>query len=113
MSDSEIEEVKKGLEADQKDPVFGAQMGMMPPALGGAPMPAPMGAPPGPPMESAENIPPTEGQPPTPPAAESLDYDSMKSLAIESGCDDELIKLLHEMGEKQHFNKITPKDGAK
>jgi hypothetical protein len=37
----------------------------------------------------------------------------MKNLAIESGCDDELIKLLQEMSEKQHFNKITPKDGAK
>jgi hypothetical protein len=107
MSDSEIEEAKKGLEADQKDPVFGAQMGGMPPPGG-----APMGAPPGAPMESAENTPPTEGQPP-PPAAESLDYNSMKSLAIESGCDDELVKLLEEMSEKQHFNKITPKDGAK
>jgi hypothetical protein len=101
LSDNEIEEIKQGLEKDQKDPVFGAQMG------GGAPPPggAPMGAPPGPPMEGAENVPPT--------AAESLDYESMKSLAIESGCDDELIKLLEDMSAKEHFNKITPKDGAK
>ena len=99
MSDNEIEEAKKGLEQDMNDPVFGAMMA--PPPPGGAPMGAPMG----PPMESAENIPPT--------AAESLDYNSMKSLAIESGCDDELIKLLEEMSEKKHFNKITPKDGAK
>ena len=104
MSDSEIEEAKKGLEKDQKDPVFGAMMGGMPPP-GGAPMGDPMGAPPGPPMESAENTPPT--------AAESLDYDAMKALAIESGCDEELVKLLEEMSEKDHFNKITPKDGAK
>jgi hypothetical protein len=110
MSDSEIEEAKKGLEQDQKDPVFGQMMmapGMMPP--GGAPMGDPMagdmGQPPGPPMESAENVPPT--------AAESLDYNAMKALAIESGCDDELVKLLEEMSEKDHFNKITPKDGAK
>ena len=93
MSDSEIEEAKKGLEQDQKDPVFGAQMGGLPPPGG-----APMGAPPGAPMESAENAPPTE-QPP-PPAPESLDYDAMKSLAIESGCDDELIKLLEDMSRK-------------
>ena len=87
-------------------------MGGMPPP-GGAPMGAPMGAPrgaprgapPGPPMESAENNPPT--------AAESLDYDSMKALAVESGCDDELIKLLEDMSAKDHFNKITPKDGSK
>jgi len=84
-------------------------MGGMPPPGG-----APMGAPPGAPMESAENIPPTEGQPPPPPpAAESLDYNSMKSLAIESGWDDELIKMLEEMSEEQHINKITSKDGAK
>ena len=100
MSDSEIEEAKKGLEQDQQDPVFGQMTGGMPPPGG-----APMGAPPGEPMESAENIPPT--------AAESLDYNSMKSLAIESGCDDELIKLLEDMEAKEHFNKITPKDGPK
>ena len=110
MSDSEIEEAKKGLEQDQKDPVFSQMMmapGMMPP--GGAPMGDPMaggmGQPPGPPMESAENTPPT--------AAESLDYNAMKALAIESGCDDELVQLLEEMSGKEHFNKITPKDGAK
>jgi hypothetical protein len=115
MSDNEIEETKKGLEQDQKDPVFGAMMGTMPPPgmpMGspGAPPPGgmggdPMGQPPGPPMESAENIPPT--------AAESLDYAAMKNLAIESDCDDELISLLEEMSEKEHFNKITRKDGAK
>ena len=37
----------------------------------------------------------------------------MKSLAIESGCDDELIKLLEDMGQKEHFNKISHKDRAK
>ena len=102
MSDSEIEETKKALEEDQKDPVFGPMMSAGDPAMGGAP---PMGAPPGEPMESAENVPPT--------AAESLDYNSMKSLAIESGCDDELIKLLEDMSSKDHFNKIKTKDGSK
>jgi len=42
-----------------------------------------------------------------------LDYNAMKSLAIESGCDDELIKLLEDMDGKDHFNKISSKDGAK
>lgn len=101
MSDSEIEEAKKGLEQDQKDPALSqAMMGGLPPPGG-----APLGAPPGEPIESAENVPPT--------AAESLDYESMKSLAIESGCDDELIQLLEDMRGKDHFNKITPKDGSK
>ena len=97
MSDSEIEQIKKGLEKDQKDPVLSQ-------ATAGA-LPPPGGVPPGEPVEPAENVPPT--------AAESLDYDSMKSLAIESGCDDELIKLLEDMSQKEHFNKISPKDGAK
>ena len=101
MSDSEIEETKKGLEEDQKDPALSQAM------AGGLPPPGgmPMGDPAGSPMESAENIPPT--------AAESLDYNSMKALAIESGCDDELIKLLEDMSAKEHFNKLTPKDGSK
>jgi hypothetical protein len=54
------------------------------PMMGGAP---PMGEPP---MPGEEGIPPA-------PATESLDYDAMKSLAIESGCDHELIKLLEDM----------------
>ena len=101
MSDSEIEETKKGLEQDQKDPALSQAM------AGGLPPPGgvPAGDPAGPPMESAENVPPT--------AAESLDYNSMKALAIESGCDDELIKLLEDMSAKEHFNKLTPKDGSK
>jgi len=67
-----------------------------------------MGGPPmgEPPMPGEEGIPPA-------PAAESLDYDAMKSLAIESGCDYELIKLLEDMSEKEHFNKRSPKERAK
>ena len=97
MSDSEIEEAKKGLEKDQKDPALSQAM------AGG--LPPPGGVPPGEPIESAENVPPT--------AVETLDYDAMKSLAIESDCDDELIQLLEDMHQKDHFNKISPKDGAK
>ena len=100
MSDAEIEEAKKGLEENQKDPVFGAMMGGGDPMMGGAP---PMGEPP---MPGEEGIPPA-------PAAESLDYDAMKSLAIESGCDHELVKLLEDMSEKEHFNKRSPKERAK
>ena len=105
MSDAEIEEAKKGLEENQKDPVFGAMMGGGDPMAGGAP---PMGGDPmgEPPMPGEEGIPPA-------PAAESLDYDAMKSLAIESGCDHELIKLLEDMREKEHFNKRSPKERAK
>ena len=108
MSEEEITDMKKGLEQDLKDPVFGQLMmpGMPPPGGG-----LPPGAPPGPPMEGAENIPPTQN--PVPPVQESLNYESMKSLAIESGCDDELIKILEDMHSKDHFNKITPKDGSK
>jgi len=100
MSDAEIEDAKKGLEENQKDPVFAAMMAPADPMMGGAP---PMGEPP---MPGEEGIPPA-------PAAESLDYDAMKSLAIESGCDHELIKLLEDMGEKEHFNKRSPKERAK
>ena len=101
MSDSEIEEAKKGLEEEQKDPALSQAM------AGGLPPPGgvPMGDPAGPPMEPEENIPPT--------AAEALDYEAMKSLAIESGCDDELIELLENMEAKDHFNKISPEHGAK
>jgi len=94
MSDNEIQEVKKGLEQDMKDPVFGPAMqagGMGGAPMGGAPMDPGMGEPPGPPMESAENTPPTQ---------ESIDFNAMKNLAIEAGCDDELLKLLEEMEDK-------------
>ena len=97
MSDSEIDEVKDGLESDQKDPAFTAALGGMDAGMG-APMGGgemPMGEPPGEPMESAENSPP--------PAMESVDIEAMKSLAIEANCDSELIELLEEMGQQEHF----------
>lgn len=98
MSDNEIEEAKKGLEEDQKDPAFAMAMGMGgDPMMGGAPPMDPgMGEPPGPPMESAENTPPTQ--------AESIDIESMKNLALEAGCDDELLMLLEQIGDQEHFN---------
>jgi hypothetical protein len=83
LSDDEISKIKQGLKDDMNDPVFGAAMGG---GMGGD-----MGAPPGAPMESAENVPPT--------AQESLDIESMKKLAIEADCDDELIKLLEDLSQ--------------
>ena len=104
MSDNEISDLKDSLKKDMEDPVFGAAMAPpgMPP---GAPPGMPPGEPPGPPMEGQENVPPT--------ALESLDYDSMKELAIESDCDAELIKILEDMKAKDHFNKISSKDMSK
>tara|TARA_R100000697_G_scaffold31536_1_gene42332 strand:- start:1816 stop:3612 length:1797 start_codon:yes stop_codon:yes gene_type:complete len=106
LSDNEIEEIKKGLERDQNDPSLAKAMGPgLPPPAGGPGLPPPAGDP--------------LGEPPPPPAAEppreskSLDYDVMKTLAIESGCDDELITLLEDMRSKEHFNKVKPKDLSK
>ncbi len=101
MSDSEIEEAKKGLEKDQSDPALSQSMAPGLPPAGGVPPVGEPGLPAEPPGETP------------PPAPESLDYDAMKSLAIESNCDDELIKLLEDMRGKDHFNKITPKEGSK
>ena len=94
LSDNEIQEMKDGLEKDQKDPALAGAMGGAP----GAPPPAggalpPPGAPP-------------EAPPPGPePQPESIDIDNMKSLAIEADCDDELLKLLEDMSKGSHFNK--------
>jgi len=99
MSDAEIKEAKEGIKKDQEE----LGMGQEPAMAGGAPPP-----PPGAPLPPGD---PAAGAPqPTP---ESLDYDAMKSLAIESGCDQELIKLLEDMSAKEHFNKISVKDGPK
>ena len=92
LSDQEIEDLKDTLEKEMKDPVFGQQQGMGAPMGGGMapPPPPPAGeAGPGMSMDSDENIPPTQ--------AESLDIGSMKQLALEAGCDDELLKILEEM----------------
>jgi hypothetical protein len=112
MSDNEIEEAKAGLEKDQKDPAFAMAMGMGgDPMMGGAPMDPGMdpnmgmGEPPGPPMESAENTPPTQ--------MEALDIESMKSLALEAGCDDELLVLLEEIGHQYHYNGKAQDNPAK
>jgi len=64
-----------------------------------------MGEPPGEPMESAENVPP--------PQMEAIDIQAMKNLALEAGCDDELLKLLEEIGTQEHFNRSTPDRPAK
>ena len=92
LSDQEIEDLKDTLKKEMNDPVFSQQQGMGAPMGGGMapPPPPPAGeAGPGMSMDSDENIPPTQ--------AESLDIGSMKQLALEAGCDDELLKLLEEM----------------
>ena len=100
MSDSEIKEAKEGVKKDQEEIGMGQN-----PAMAGGALPPPPGAPLPPGDPAAAGAPQ-----PTP---ESLDYDAMKSLAIESGCDQELIKLLEDMRAKEHFNKISVKDGPK
>ena len=39
------------------------------------------------------------------PESNELDLEAMKSLALEAGCDDELLMLLEDLGSKEHFNK--------
>tara|TARA_Y100001938_G_C8089650_1_gene434279 strand:- start:840 stop:2594 length:1755 start_codon:yes stop_codon:yes gene_type:complete len=89
LSDEEISQMKSGLEKDQNDPVFGAMA--QAPGAPGAPPP-----PPGPPEESPKG---PEPQP------ESLDIESMKSLALEADCDVELLNLLEDISKRKHFNK--------
>jgi len=89
LADNEIEEIENGLQQDMDNPVFAqAAMG----APGAVP---PMGG----------EMPPEQAAPP--PVAESkhLDFDSMKSLALEAGCDDELLILLEDFKTGNHFNK--------
>jgi hypothetical protein len=95
LSDNEIQEMKDGLEKDQKDPALAGAMGGAP----GAPPPAGALPPPGGP--EAETTPPPGPEP----QPESLDIENMKSLAIEADCDDELLKLLEDMAKGSHIKK--------
>ena len=90
LSDEEIGSIEDGLKEDQSNPVFGAVAAGQP---GGAPPP------------------PAGGEP----MAESnaLDFDSMKSLAMEAGCDDELLVLLEDFKSKSHFNKQDEEEQSK
>jgi hypothetical protein len=95
LSDNEIQDMKDGLEKDQKDPALAGAM------AGGPGAPPPMGGMPPPGDPGAE-----AGPPPGPePQPESLDIENMKSLAIEADCDDELLKLLEDMTKGSHFKK--------
>ena len=90
LSDNEIETIENELQKDQSNPVFGAMAAGLP---GGAPPAAGGGE---------------EEQPGAPPPVQEsnkLDLKSMKSLAIESGCDDELLILLESFEGQRHFNK--------
>ena len=89
LADNEIEDIENGLQDDMSNPGFGQQaMGM-----GGAP----------------GGVPPEGGErpPEAPPVAESveIDFGAMKSLALEAGCDDELLILLESFEGSKHFNK--------
>ena len=105
LSDNEIEEIEDGLKDDQNNPVY-AQAAMAAP--GGMPMAG------GPPIEEP---PPPQGAPEAapPPVGESkqLDFESMKSLALEAGCDDELLILLEDFKMKSHFNKQDGEEQSK
>ena len=98
LSDNEIADIENGLKEDQSNPVYAQAMAA--PGVGGA---APVGG---------EVPPPPEDQPPV---AESnqLDLESMKSLAIEAGCDDELLMLLEDFKMKNHFNKQDKEEQSK
>jgi len=84
LSDNEIQEIESGLKEDQSNPVFAQMQSGMP---GGAP-----------PAAGGEEPPPVQ-------ESNDLDLESMKSLAIEADCDDELLMLLEDFKMKNHFNK--------
>jgi hypothetical protein len=44
---------------------------------------------------------------------EAIDIQAMQNLALEAGCDEELLKLLEEIGTQEHFNRSTPDRPAK
>jgi len=94
LSDDEISSIEEGLKQDQSNPIFGAVAAGMP-----------GGAPPQPGMEG--------GAPPPMAESEELDLDSMKSLALEAGCDDELLILLEDFKSKSHFNKQDEEEQSK
>ena len=85
LSDAEIKEIKKGLEKDMNDPVIQAQNQMAgggAPPMGGMPMgePTPSG------MDSQENVSDTTN--------ESVNMEELVNMAIEYGCDEDLIRIL-------------------
>jgi hypothetical protein len=107
MNDNEIEDVKKGLEAQAQDPILGAIAAGMPP---GTPMAPPMGggmggvpgAGPGPMeaggQEGMENMPPTQ--------MEQTDFEQLKKLMLQEGLSEEAIKIVEEMSVDSKLNKI-------
>jgi len=111
MNDSEIDDMKKKLEEQSKDPVMGAIAAGMPPGgmMGGAPgmggppgMGAPPGAGPGPMeaggQEGAENVPPTQ--------MEEINYSELKKLMLSEGLSEEAIKIVEELSSDKELNKI-------
>ena len=56
---------------------------------------------------------PAGGEPPPVQESNDLDLESMKSLAIEAGCDDELLMLLEDFKMGNHFNKQDEEEQSK
>jgi hypothetical protein len=110
LNEEEIDQLKKKLEEQSKDPIMGAIAAGMPPgqpmmpgAPGGAPgMGGPPGAGPGPMeaggQEGAENVPPT--------AMEEVDYSELKKLMLSEGLSEEAVKIVEEMSLESKLNKI-------
>jgi len=111
MNDNEVEDIRKKLEEQTADPIFGPIAANMPP---GTPM-APPGAPgaPGAPMgmggagpgpmeaggqEGAENVPPTQ--------LEDINYEDLRQLMISEGLSDDAIKIVEELSLDRKLNKI-------
>lgn len=125
MNDEQIDQIKKRLEKQTEDAIFGTigagmplqpppppgmAPGMpgapgMPPGMPGAPpgMPgAPTGAGPGPMeaggQEGAENAPPTQ--------KEEINYSELKKLMLSEGLSEEAIKIVEELSLEKELNKI-------
>ena len=45
--------------------------------------------------------------------SKDIDLDAMRSLALEAGCDDELLMLLEDFKTKDHFNKQDEEEQSK
>lgn len=128
MNDTEIEDIKDGLEEQSKDPILGAIAAGMPPGspmgmpgapgMGGAPPmggglpPPPMGGEP-PPMDNpagagpgpkeAGGQEPKENKPPT--QQEEIDYVELKKLMLTEGLSEEAIKIVEELSLDRELNK--------
>jgi hypothetical protein len=108
MNDNEVEDIRKKLEEQTADPIFGPIAANMPPGTPMAPPGAPGapmgmgGAGPGPMeaggQEGAENVPPTQ--------LEDINYEDLRQLMISEGLSDDAIKIVEELSLDRKLNKI-------